>query len=155
MHRINILTDDGHVAGWFDRERATCFEPQRYWDGSNMRDVNVGDKFDHQELYRTAQGRWVLRTWSQWQGSRDQWRFVSDDEAREWLIRNDEDGAVEHYFGELEEETGPNPPGRPEVGPEVKIRVEPELLKRIDADAEDAGETRAATVRRLLADTLA
>lgn len=154
MNRINIPTDDGHVAGWFDLDRATEFQPQRRWDGSNMRDINARGNFEHQELYRTAQGRWVLRHWSQREGSPDTFRFVSDDVAREWLIRNEHDDAVERYFDQLTEEEGPRPTGRPEEGRPINVRLPETIITALDERAAQAGEPRAEVVRRLLSDAL-
>lgn len=42
-------------------------------------------------------------------------------------------------------------PGRPEIGPVVNVRLDTELLARIDALAAGSGESRAATIRGLLA----
>ena len=46
-------------------------------------------------------------------------------------------------------------PGRPEVGPAITVRLEQDLLAAVDADAKRAGESRAATIRRLLRSALA
>lgn len=42
-------------------------------------------------------------------------------------------------------------PGRPAVGPRISVRVDPALLDRLDAEASRSGQSRASTVRRLLA----
>lgn len=43
--------------------------------------------------------------------------------------------------------TGPRKAGRPQVGPQVKIAFEPELLARVDRAAAEFGLTRSAWVR--------
>lgn len=45
--------------------------------------------------------------------------------------------------------------GRPPVGPRVAVRLPAELISRLDAAADAEGETRAATVRRLLEEGVA
>lgn len=41
-------------------------------------------------------------------------------------------------------------PGRPEIGPAVQVRLPEDLLEQIDALAEQAGISRAETIRQLL-----
>lgn len=45
---------------------------------------------------------------------------------------------------DVEEERSP---GRPEIGPQVKVRLPDDTLARVDAAAEAAGVTRSAWVR--------
>ncbi len=102
-------------------------------------------------LDRTPGGRWVLHRWSRWQGRPETHRFLTDDEAREWLLRSEiNDGAVERYFGDQGDEAGPAPTGRPSMGdaPPITVKVPAELLARIDAAAGRAGIARAEWMRR-------
>lgn len=145
MSRITF-SDNGQLA-WFDEDKAEEYEAATSWDGQNHVDVNTGDRFKHQALYRTAGGRWVLHTWSQWQGSQPVFEFVDEDLARDWLIKNDQDKAVQDHFGPPEDERGP---GRPEVGGLVTARLGDDLLAEVDAMASAAGKTRAATLRELV-----
>ena len=85
MKRI-ALTDN--TGGWFDLDAATNFEEETNFDGSENVSVNVG-QWNHQSLFRTKTGRWVLYTTSQWQGTIDSWRAITDEEAARWLVRND------------------------------------------------------------------
>jgi hypothetical protein len=156
MNRIVIAETDEYsgertVIGHFDYDKAERFEEDTRWDGNNHISVNTSSQWDHQQLLRTAGGRWVLNTWSQDQGRPETYEFISDDKAREWLLFNKEDEAVEKYFGEVEEEKGP---GRPEVGPATNVRLGEELTAKVDAARRD-GESRAAAIRRLLAAALA
>jgi predicted DNA binding CopG/RHH family protein len=156
MTRTNIYdypaTDDGPtLAGWFDPASAEAFNEATRWDGNNHISLVTGSQWDHQTLYRTKGGRWVLHSWSQWQGSTPTHAFVTDDQAREWLLVNELDDAVTKHlkhFGEVESERGP---GRPEIGPAINIRLPESLLDRVDAHAEEQGMTRAAVIRALLA----
>src|SRR6476469_265050 len=76
---------DSHrtLAGWFDVDKAERFGEETRWNGENQISVNSGSQWEHEALYRTAQGRWVLHWWSQWQGTLPSYRFVSDERARE------------------------------------------------------------------------
>lgn len=85
MKRIN-LTDDSGL--WFDAHKAACFAEETRWDGSNHISVPTGSQWDHQALYFTKSGRWVLNCWSQWQGSSESYELVSQDDAADWLQQN-------------------------------------------------------------------
>jgi hypothetical protein len=163
MTRINITERDEYtgrikVTGWFDDSTGERFGEDTRWDGSNHISVNTGSQWDHEELYRTAGGRWVRHEWSQRQGAQDRYAFVSDEQAREWLIVNEEDDeTMARLFGApLEPERGP---GRPEIGPSIHLNVPQALLDSIDAvgrvNAEVIGGEwtsmpRAEVIRRLL-----
>ncbi|MDR7400504.1 MAG: hypothetical protein QN144_14505 [Armatimonadota bacterium] len=82
--------DDGR---WFDRDRAQVFREGHDWDGRNNISRATGSQWAHEELYLTANGRWVLHWWSQWVGSRPTWREISKSEAARWLIKNGYDPA--------------------------------------------------------------
>lgn len=165
MTRISVYTypaadedpayaEEPTVAGWFDVHKATAIEEDTEWNGNNHISVATGSQYDHEILYRTAKGRWVLHRWSQWQGSMPTYRFASDDEARGWLIKNNRDAEVKEYFGALDEESGPNLGGRPEIGPAIQIRLG-ELLAAVDEQAAVESLTRAEMIRRLVSAGLA
>lgn len=147
MARVNVFDLEGELVGWFDKAKAEKFTEATWWNGNNHISKATGSQWDHEELYRTAGERWVLYFWSQYQGRPERYSFISDDEARTWLLTNQEDEAVERFFGEIEEERGP---GRPEVGPVIQVRLPEELLERVDYEAEKEGQSRAETIRRLL-----
>jgi hypothetical protein len=95
-------------AGWFSVKSAEYWHgAKEVFDGANLADVNTRDQNRGQGLYRTAGGRWVLSTWSNWQGETDTYSYTSPEDAREWLIFNDYDDAVRKYFGEIPDERGP------------------------------------------------
>lgn len=140
------------LAGWFNEESATEIAERTEWDGRNQVSVHqLADEFHHQSLYRTKGGRWVLCTWSQWDGHEARYEFVDDATAKEWLIVNGSGDVITQHFGEVAEESGP---GRPEVGTPINIRLGDELLPRVDAEAALRGQTRAATIRGLVAAAL-
>lgn len=159
MNRVKVtgileIDDDGEpvtgVVGWFDRDKATSWNEETYWDGNNHVSKATWNQWDHETLYRTAQGRWVLNWWSQYQGTQESVTYASDDKARQWLLANDYDDAVEQYFGPMEPERGP---GRPVVGGRVEARLG-DLLPQVDEWATQHGVTRAEAIRLLVADSL-
>lgn len=130
MARVNVFeySDDPddftgpQLAGWFNDDSAIQWKEDGDWN----------DSATHEELYRTAKGRWVRCDWTQWQGSEAKYWFVSNAVARTWLLTNHHDDAVAKYFGNPEEESGPNLGGRPSIGPKVEVRVPQEILDRVD-----------------------
>ncbi len=150
--RINIYNYDeidgtSTLAGWFNSDTAVEIREGTRWDGSNNISLATSERYGHESLFRTRGGRWVLHHWSQWQGVEPTYRFVGDDEAREWLIRNECEAEIAEYFGELPEESGP---GRPSVGPAISISFPVALRDRVDAVARERGVTRAELIRQLV-----
>lgn len=88
MNRITITDEDGQPAGWFDSHAAKSWEEATTHDGRNFISDATGSQWDHEKLFRTAKGAWVLNVWSQWQGSRESFRRISDTEAAAWLVLN-------------------------------------------------------------------
>lgn len=158
MARINIHIADDYtggriLAGWFDPAASEVFKEGTRWNGNNHIGVCSGGQVGYEILYRTRGGRWVLNRdfTSEFDGG-DIYRFVSDDEARDWLTRSEiNDEAIERYFGEVEEEKGP---GRPEIGRLVGVRFPDDILAALDARAEVEGVKRAELIRRLVTEAL-
>lgn len=154
MTRINILTTDEHsgetsLAGWFDPDTATRFDQDTEWNGHNLVGVITKSEFVNEHLYRTKGGRWILNHDSRnYHDGPDAYEFVTDEDARDWLIRSEcNDAAIEQYFGPVEDERGP---GRPEVGKPIHIRLGDDLLAQVDAEAAWRGRSRADTIRELV-----
>ena len=79
------ILEDG---GWFDVDSATLVDEDTIWDGHNQISRATGTQWDHECLYITRRGLFVLRRWSQWEGSGETYQAVSQIDATEWLIRN-------------------------------------------------------------------
>ena len=73
---------------WFNIKTAEAFGEETRWDGNNYISCATGSQWDHEEIYRTKSGRWVLHHWSQWQGSTLATE-ISNEEAARWLVIND------------------------------------------------------------------
>lgn len=154
MARINIYEIDEldgtkTLVGWFDPRRAERFDQDRRWDGNNMIGVITGSQWVDEYLYRTAGGRWVVNNDAhRYCNGPDVYEFITDEQARDWLLRSEcNDDVIEKYFGELEDERGP---GRPEIGQEVKVRLGDDQRTQVDELAVAAGVTRAEQLRRLI-----
>ena len=132
------------AAGWFNADKAERVPGLREWDGNNMACVHLQDPHRGQNLYRTAGGRYVLETWSQWQGEDTRHEFIAPERAREWLIVNGDDALAARWFGQLEEESGP---GRPKIGDPFKLALPDDLRSRLE-QLQEPGEPLAETMRR-------
>jgi hypothetical protein len=101
MSRVNVYEDgvrDAKLTGWFDTAAAENWRDQDH-NGNGSGGTGRGTA-----LWHTSQERWVLENWTSWQDERSTYQFIEPEQAREWLIRNEEDSAVARYFGPLEEE---------------------------------------------------
>lgn len=147
MGRINVYAD-AELAGWFDPDSAERFDQDTEWDGHNSIGVITKSQWVDEYLYRTKGGRWVLNEDAhRYMNGPDTYRFITDDEAKDWLLRsvcNDE--AVERFFDKIEEERGP---GRPKIGNEVLVRLG-DLLGPVDDYAARTALNRAEAIRDLI-----
>lgn len=78
------LTDDS--SQWFDDEKATKFDEATWWNGNNHISRATGSQWEHEALYFTKSGNWILNAWSQRQGSGETYEAVSQHAAIAWLI---------------------------------------------------------------------
>lgn len=90
---------------WFDLDAAERFEESQTHDGRNFISDATGSQWDHETLYRTKKGRWVLNESSQWQGSQDKYSEVSASDASAWLIAQGHSKIADKYFPKLVSET--------------------------------------------------
>jgi hypothetical protein len=89
MSRI-VLTDGS--GRWFFTSKARSWDEATRWDGHNNISCATGSQWDHEELYRTAGGVYVLHHWSQWQGSTPSYEEIPAEDAARWLSQNEHDG---------------------------------------------------------------
>ncbi len=95
MTRVNVYNEDGEMAFWFDVDRAQQWNEGTRWNGRNHISLATGSQWNHQRLYRTRKGRWVVYHWSQWQGSCDSYEEVTSAQAAQWFARNEYDDVPE------------------------------------------------------------
>ena len=86
MSRI-VLTDGS--GRWFDDAKAKRWEEETRWNGNNHVSKATGSQWEHETLYRTAGGIYVVHHSSQWQGSTDTIEEVTASDAAKWLSTND------------------------------------------------------------------
>ena len=86
------LTDN--TGKWFDVSKAEIFEEDCVWNGSNNISCATDSQTEHEKLYRTKSGIWVINHWSQHQGSLESWTELTDEEAAIWLIRNNQESEI-------------------------------------------------------------
>jgi hypothetical protein len=105
QNRIVIQDNEGETTGrWFDPSKAQVWEEATRWDGRNHISRATGSQWDHEQLYRTAGGAWIIHRWSQWQGSTPSYTQITPAEAAAWLVRAEEDPPeeLEQYVTEAE-----------------------------------------------------
>ena len=86
MARITLTDGSGR---WFSDDAAVKFGENSRWNGSNHISVNTGSQWNHEALYYTKSGNWVLNRWSQWQGSTEDYETIGEDAAIRWLCHNE------------------------------------------------------------------
>jgi len=96
-------TPIGTEGKWFDIDKATKYDEGTTWNGSNHISMATGTQTEHEVLYRTAGGRWILHAWSQWQGSAETYEIISDKQAASWLIRSEYQDIPELLTNEVKE----------------------------------------------------
>jgi hypothetical protein len=84
MNRVAL--PDGR---FFDADKAQCFEEGTRFDGSNHVSLATGSQWDHETLFRTASGNWVVVPHSQREGCDPEPTVINADEAARWLVRNE------------------------------------------------------------------
>jgi hypothetical protein len=79
---------------WFDLSASMRWDEDTRWNGNNHISIATGSQWEHERLYRTRKGKFVLYAWSQWQGSGESWTLIDDGQAHAWLLRNGHDHDV-------------------------------------------------------------
>jgi hypothetical protein len=86
MTRVALTDGSG---AWFNRNSSIRFHEATRWDGRNQISVPTGSQWDHERLYFTKSGKWVLNSFSNYQGSLETYTQIDQDEAITWLVQND------------------------------------------------------------------
>jgi len=74
---------------WFDMDKAAKFEENSYHDGSNYISKATGSQWDHQNIFLTTGGTFILNSWSNYQGKPETYEIISNEEAAEWFVKNE------------------------------------------------------------------
>ena len=102
MSKRIALTDGS--GKWFSEETAECFKEETYHNGRNFISKATGNQFEHEAIYRTKGGRFILNHWSDWQGRKETYEGIDNETAAIWFSNNglDPHPACEKEFNELE-----------------------------------------------------
>ena len=87
--RCNAGTEATLHAGWFNTDSAVKFAESTWFDGANQVSNATASQWDHEDLYYTKKGRWILGCWSQRQGTQDRFSLIDQEDAFEWLIAHE------------------------------------------------------------------
>ena len=82
MKRQAITDGNGQ---WFDIDKAEVFKEETDWNGSNHISRATGSQFDHEFLYMTKSGKFILNRFSDYQGRGESYILLSKEEAAEWF----------------------------------------------------------------------
>ena len=89
MNRISVMENGEYTGAWFDADKAEVFHEETYWNGNNHISKATGSQTEHEKLYLTRSNKWVLHSWSQWQGSQPTFEIISTEEAVMWFAKNE------------------------------------------------------------------
>lgn len=149
MNRIAITDEFGNPTGtWFDADRATRYAEDEVHDGENFISRATESQWNHEALYRTASGRWVLNCWSAYQGTTEAYYEVSPSRAEGWLIANDHADALPEEAIDAHEVGAGKTPQR-------SIRIADDLWELAQERARLEGIDASGLIRRLLMEYLA
>lgn len=139
------------IVGHFKTEALTYSCDDRDIEGNGSGGAGRGSG-----VARTARGRWLRFIWSNWSNEVHQTYYdATPGQVRDWLLANDEQGALRQWFPDLPEEDDRPGPGRPGIdGPVINFKPGPELLEFLDAQAAEQGISRAEMIRVLLGEAM-
>lgn len=147
MARINIYDEAGTMVGWFDPAKCESWEQATGWDGDGHVELATGSKEVDARLYLTTGNRWVLGNYAlpRFAGGVDTFRFISAEDAYQWLARNGcPPGQIQALIARTQEMH------EAERTPTVSYELQmPEgLLRRIEEAATQAGVSQAEWLRQ-------
>lgn len=100
---MNRQAIDG--GGWIDLDAAEKFTERRYSDGRNLISAATGSQWEHEALYCSRKGVYVVNWWSQCDGVRETWTRIDAQQAAQWLVHNGHEppaGELARALDELE-----------------------------------------------------
>lgn len=84
MKRVALTDGSGK---WFDSEKAENYEEDSYHNGRNFISKATGSQWEHESIFVTKSGKFILNHWSNWQGSSETYELISKDQAAEWFAK--------------------------------------------------------------------
>ena len=89
MARIAITENSERTGRWFDDSKAEKFTEETWWNGNNWISKATGSQWEHEAIYVTKGGVFILNHWSNYQGSRESYKIISKEDAAEWFVKNE------------------------------------------------------------------
>lgn len=130
--------------GYFFAETAECYHAA---NDPLKNDINTHSVDYHERLIHTGEGHWVLQEWCTLHRGQGTYRWVTPDEARDWLERNNQDRAVARYFHPLGEHSADGAPLH--IGNQVTVSLGT-LLPLVDDMATGRNISRGEMLRRMV-----
>lgn len=84
MKRVALTNGSG---AWFDSEKAECFRENSYHDGRNFISKATNSQFEHEAIFVTKSGKFILDHWSNWQGSTETYQEITKERASAWFAK--------------------------------------------------------------------
>ena len=84
MKRIAINTGEGY---WFDGDKADFYAEKSNFNGSNWISLATGSQWNHEGIFITKSGKFILNTYSDYQGTVDKYVLISKEDAATWFCR--------------------------------------------------------------------
>lgn len=102
MSKRIALTDGS--GRWFSEETTEFFKEDSFHNGKNWISKATGSQWEHEGIYRTKGGRFILNHYSDWQGSTETYTEIDNEDAAIWFSKNglEPHPACEKEFKELE-----------------------------------------------------
>jgi hypothetical protein len=84
MYRIGLTDRNGE---WFDADKATLFKENSFHNGRNFISKATGNQFSHEWLYVTAGNKFVLNSFSDYQGVPKTYMLINKEDAAKWFTK--------------------------------------------------------------------
>lgn len=84
MKRIALTDGTGQ---WFDEDKAEVYNGVAFHDGRNWISKATGSQWEHESIYVTKSGKFILNHYSNLQGSRETYELISKEDAAAWFAK--------------------------------------------------------------------
>ena len=86
MNRIGLTDRKGK---WFDGDKATRFKEDLAYDGRKFVSKATGSAFEHEWLYITTGNKFVLYSFSNYQGQPETFKLINLEDAANWFTKQE------------------------------------------------------------------
>lgn len=100
MKRIALSNENEESTGsWFDLSKAKEYQENEYWNGTNNISCATGSQWEHEYVYVTPSGKFILNKFSNYQGTRETYELISKEDAAKWFAKQSfEDDEIPSVF---------------------------------------------------------